>query len=83
MASGRPGKRQTAWISSAVQISMPGITSTPYSAPAAMAASQFLQELWSVTAITSSPFTAAIPAMLAGVISPSPQGDRQEWICRS
>ena len=46
-------------------------------------AGQFRAELWSVRAIRSSPFTIAIPAMLAGVISSSPQGDRQEWIWRS
>ena len=45
---------------------------------AARKAGQFLLELWSVKATRSRPFRAAIPAILAGVISSSPQGDRQE-----
>ncbi len=83
MARESSGNRHSTCTSSMVVSSMPGITEIPYSCAAFMMAGQFLHELWSVSAITSSPFKAAIPTMLAGVISSSPQGERQEWMCRS
>lgn len=48
-----------------------------------MTKGRFLAVLWSVTAIASSSFSFAMPQILAGVISSSAQGLRQEWICRS
>ena len=66
-----------------VHNSIPGRAVRPYSAAAASTAGQLRQELWSVTAMTSSPFRAHMPAMLAGVMSSSPQEERQEWMCRS
>ena len=41
-------------------------------------AGQFLQELWSVSAIRSNSFSRDMFRMLLGVMSLSPQGDRQE-----
>ena len=58
-------------------------TVTPASSPALTAARQFLQLLWSVRAIMSMPFSRDMFTILLGVMSLSPQGDRQEWMWRS
>ena len=58
--------------------SMPGSSSTFILSAAALTAGRLRALLWSHTAITSSPLMNAMPAMLLGVISASPQGERQE-----
>ena len=83
MAPSRVSNRHTTWASSAVHSSMPGSTSSPASSPALITAPAFLQLLWSVTAMTWHPERAAMPTRLLGVMSSSPQGERQEWMCRS
>jgi len=40
-------------------------------------------ELWSVRAITFRPLLAASSAKKRGDKSSDPQGERQEWLCRS
>ena len=52
--------RQTTWISSLVQSSIPGTTVMPAFLPASAAARQFFVLLWSVRAIMSKPNTFAI-----------------------
>ena len=64
--------------SSRVGSSMPGSSSTVILSAAAWTAGRLRALLWSHTAITSSPLMNAMPAMLLGVISASPQGERQE-----
>ena len=59
---------------------MPGSTTNPFFLPTAIAAGQFLPVLWSDTAMTFSPLMSAMFTMLLGVLSPSPQGLKQEWI---
>ena len=71
------------WMSSAVVSSMPAIGTMPCLRQASKKAGQFFAVLWSVNASKFKPLSAAMPAMLLGVISLSPQGDRQEWMCRS
>ena len=72
------GKRHTKWISSALESSTPAIGITPYLLQASKNAGQFFALLWSVSAAILIPLSAHIPAILFGVISSSPQGDRQE-----
>jgi hypothetical protein len=43
-------------------------------------AGQFWAELWSVSARIFNPQRLAIPTMLLGVLSSSPQGESVEWI---
>ena len=54
------------------------VTLAPYCSASFRTAGQLRQELWSVTAITSRPLMAAMPTILPGVMSSSPQGERQE-----
>ncbi len=83
IAPSKVSNRQTTWASSLVQSSMPGMATIPASPAALSTAGAFLQVLWSVMAIMSRPDIAAMPTILLGVMSLSPQGDRQEWMCRS
>ena len=64
--------------SSFVVSSMPGSSSTFIMSAASLMAGRLRALLWSHTAITSSCLMNAMPTMLLGVISASPQGDRQE-----
>ena len=81
-ASSSPNTHTT-WTSSAVVSSIPGRAMTPYRAAASQKAAQLPTVLWSVRAAASMPARAHIPARLAGVLSSEPQGDRQEWRCKS
>ena len=78
MAASNSGNRQTTWASSAVQSSIPGTAVSPASLATVNKAGQFPQVLWSVRAIMSKPASRAMWTMLLGVMSASPQGDRQE-----
>ena len=82
-ASSSRSNRQTAWMSSDVVSSIPATGMIPYRRAAAKNAGQFLELLWSVRAIMRTPLRNAMPARLLGVLSASPQGERQEWTWKS
>lgn len=81
----RSGKRQTICSSSAQVSSIPGITSRPGANAAAACCTAWTLPavLWSQMAMISNPANAESPATVAGVMSFSPQGERQVWMCRS
>ena len=74
----RCSNKQIICMSSAVVSSIPAIPIRPCFFATFMKVSQLPQVLWSVSATILSPLRAAIPAILFGVISSSPQGERQE-----
>ena len=62
---------------------MPGHTSMLVPSAARIIAAAFSQELWSVTAIMSSPSSPARSMMNSGSISPSAHAERTVCRCRS